>query len=143
MSESRYLPALDGLRACAVLAVIGYHADLLRFGGGLRGVVGLAYNSLFEKDRKNYERGSGIWARNAERVVHDLTACAAKKIIWLALREPAPELVTDAGRDQFQRRAWFFPYVNERIRALAQRHPELGVADWHVLGVPLPGHATP
>lgn len=26
-----------------------------------------------------------------------------------------------------------FPYVNERIRALATRHPELAVADWQAV----------
>ena len=96
-------------------------------------VVGLSYNSLFERDRKNYERWSGIWDRSAERLVSDLRACGAKKIVWITLREPSPELVTDAGRDQYERYAWFFPYVNERIRALALRHPELGLADWQAV----------
>ena len=136
-------------------------------------VVGLAYNSLFERDRKNYERWSGVWDRSAERLLSDLKACGAKKVVWITLREPSPELVTEAGRDQYQRYAWFFPYVNERIRALAARHPELAIADWQavsnapdltrdlihlnpagvslmtdtvtrsVLGTDLPGRATP
>ncbi len=96
-------------------------------------VVGLAYNSLFEKDRKNYERWSGIWDRNAEHLVSDLKACGAKKIVWVTLREPSAELVTDTGRDQYERYAWFFPYANERIRALAMRHPDLGLADWQAV----------
>jgi peptidoglycan/LPS O-acetylase OafA/YrhL len=96
-------------------------------------VVALAYNSLFEKDRKNYQRWTEIWDRSAERLVSDLKACGAKKIVWVTLREPAPELVTDAGRDQFERYAWFFPYANERIRALAARHPELALADWEAV----------
>jgi peptidoglycan/LPS O-acetylase OafA/YrhL len=96
-------------------------------------VVALAYNSLFERDRKNYQRWTEIWDRSAERLVSDLKACGAKKIVWVTLREPAPELVTDAGRDQFERYAWFFPYANERIRALAARHPELALADWEAV----------
>jgi len=96
-------------------------------------VIALAYNSLFERDRKNYERWSGIWDRGAERLVSDLKACGAKKLVWITLREPSVELVTDAGRDQYERYAWFFPYVNERIRALAERHPELTLADWQVV----------
>ncbi|MEP7050515.1 MAG: acyltransferase family protein [Pseudomonadota bacterium] len=96
-------------------------------------VVGLAYNSLFEKDRKNYERWSGIWDRNAERLISDLKACGAKKIVWVTLRDPSPDVVTDAGRDQYERYAWFFPYANERIRALAARHPELALADWQAV----------
>ncbi|MEO8902773.1 MAG: acyltransferase family protein [Polyangiaceae bacterium] len=96
-------------------------------------VVGLAYNSLFEKDRKHYERWSGVWDRGAERLVSDLKACGAKKVVWITLREPSPELVTNSGRDQYERYAWFFPYVNERIRALATRHPELAIADWQAV----------
>jgi len=96
-------------------------------------VIGLAYNSLFEKDRKNYERWSTLWDRGAERLISDLKACGAKKVVWITLREPSPELVTDAGRDQYRDYAWFFPYVNERIRALAARHPELAVADWQAV----------
>jgi len=96
-------------------------------------VIALAYNSLFERDRKNYERWSGIWDRSAERLLSDLKACGAKKLIWITLREPSEELVTDAGRDQYERYAWFFPYVNERIRALAERHPELTIADWQAV----------
>jgi len=96
-------------------------------------VIALAYNSLFERDRKNYARWSGIWDLGAERLVSDLKACGAKKLVWITLREPSAELVTDAGRDQYQRYAWFFPYVNERIRALAERHPELSLADWQAV----------
>ena len=96
-------------------------------------VIALAYNSLFEKDRKNFERWRGVWDRSAERLVADLKACGAKKLVWVTLREPAAELVTDEGRDQYERYAWFFPYVNERIRALATRHPELALADWQAV----------
>jgi hypothetical protein len=88
---------------------------------------------LFERDRKHYEHWSGIWDRSAERLISDLKACGAKKIVWVTLREPAPDLVTDAGRDQYEHYAWFFPYANERIRALASRHPELALADWQAV----------
>jgi len=96
-------------------------------------VIALAYNSLFEKDRKNYERWSGLWDRHAEKLISDLKACGAKKLVWITLREPSPEVVTDAGRDQYRQYAWFFPYVNERLFALAQRHPELALADWRAV----------
>lgn len=96
-------------------------------------VVGLAYNSLFEKDRKNFERWSGVWDKSAEHLLSDLKACGAKKIVWVTLRDPSPELVTEAGREQYQQYAWFFPYVNERLFALAERHPELALADWRAV----------
>jgi hypothetical protein len=96
-------------------------------------VIALGYNSLFEKDRQNFARWSGIWDRNAEKLVADLKACGAKKQVWITLREPSPELVDDTGRDQYQRYAWFFPYANERIHALAARHSELALADWQAV----------
>jgi peptidoglycan/LPS O-acetylase OafA/YrhL len=96
-------------------------------------VIGLGYNSLFEKNHKDQERWNGVWDRSAERLISDLKACGAKKLVWITLREPTPELVTESGRDQFERYAWFFPYVNERIRALARRHPELAIADWQAV----------
>jgi len=96
-------------------------------------VIALGYNSLFERDRKNYQRWSGIWDRSAERLLSDLKACGAKKLVWITLREPSAELVTSTGRDQYERYAWFFPYVNERIWALAEHHPELTLADWRAV----------
>ena len=96
-------------------------------------VVALGYNSLFEKERKDFARWSGLWDRGAEQLVRDLRACGAKKLVWVTLRDPSPDLVTDAGRDQFNKYAWFFPYVNERIRALATREPGLALADWQAV----------
>jgi peptidoglycan/LPS O-acetylase OafA/YrhL len=96
-------------------------------------VIGLAYNSLFERDRRHYQRWTEIWDRSAERLLVDLKACGAKKLVWVTLREPSADLVTEAGRDQYREYAWFFPYVNERIRALAARHPELALADWEAV----------
>lgn len=51
-------------------------------------VIGLGYNSLFEKDRRNFERWSGLWDRGAERLLSDLTACGAKK--WFGSRSANP-----------------------------------------------------
>jgi peptidoglycan/LPS O-acetylase OafA/YrhL len=100
-------------------------------------VVGLAYNSLFEKERLHYERWAAIWDKEADRLIQTLKACGAKRIIWITVREPSPELVTDAGKHQFEQYAWFFPYVNERIRLLPTRHAHVVLADWRsVANVP-------
>jgi hypothetical protein len=96
-------------------------------------VVGVAYNSLFEKNRRNFDRWAAIWDREAETLLADLRARGAKKIVWVTLREPTPDIVTDRGRSQYGLYAWFFPYVNERLRALAERHPEIALADWRAV----------
>ena len=93
-------------------------------------VVGLGYNSQFEKNRKNAARWVGMWDYRAELIVKSLEQRGAKKIIWITLREPSLEVVTRKGQSQYDMYAWFFPYVNERIRALAERHSEVSVADW-------------
>ena len=93
-------------------------------------VVGLGYNSQFEKERKNEARWVGMWDYRAEHLVTSLKRRGAKKIIWITLREPSLDVVTRKGQSQYDMYAWFFPYVNERIRALAERHSEVAVADW-------------
>ncbi len=55
-----------------------------------------------------------------------------KKIVWVMLRE------INAGNIPKRPSAWhqlvkagfYFPYVNERLRALKQRHPDIALADW-------------
>ena len=39
-------------------------------------------------------------------------------------------VVPPAGREQYRQFVWFFPYVNERIRALPARHADVVLADW-------------
>ncbi len=93
-------------------------------------VVGLGYNSQFEKDRRNEARWITLWDYRADHLIASLKQRGAKKVIWLTLREPSLEIVTRKGRAQYELYAWYFPYVNERIRELAKRHPEVIVADW-------------
>ncbi len=93
-------------------------------------VVGLGYNSQFEKDRKNEARWIALWDHRAEHLLRSLKQRGAKKVIWLTLREPSVEVVTRKGQAQYELYAWYFPYVNERIRELAKRHPEVIIADW-------------
>jgi lysophospholipase L1-like esterase len=99
-------------------------------------VVALGYNSLWEKDRKNFRR----WADRFDKSVEDMLALlkqrGARKIVWVMLREPTPDLVPGGGvgLSQYHKYAWYFPYVNERLRAIKQRHPEMALADWASAG---------
>jgi peptidoglycan/LPS O-acetylase OafA/YrhL len=73
----RYLPALDGLRALAVLSVIAFHAELPRFNGGFLGVEvffvvsGYLITSLLLDEREKTGRVSlaRFWLRRARRLL--------------------------------------------------------------------------
>jgi hypothetical protein len=93
--------------------------------------VGLGYNSLWERDRYRYDKWAEKFDREADEVIRDLVAHGALKIAWVTLREPSPDAIeTDHQRSQMERWGWYLPYVNERIRLLADRHPQVVVADW-------------
>ena len=56
----------------------------------------------------------------------------ARKIVWVTLRELTPDLIPGKGvsLSQYHKYAWYFPYVNERLKAIKARHPEMALADW-------------
>lgn len=104
-------------------------------------VVALGYNTLWEKDRHNFKRWSDMFDKHVEEMLAALKERGAKKIVWVYLRELTRDMVTTGGvsLSQYNRYAWYFPYVNERLKAIKERHPEMALADWataaHVPGV--------
>lgn len=95
-------------------------------------VVAIGYNTLWQKDRQNFQRWADAFDKSAETLLAALKARGARKIVWVMVREIVPENVpaNGASRMQIDRYGWYFPYVNERLRALKERHPELALADW-------------
>ena len=95
-------------------------------------VVALGYNSLWYKDRKDFQRWADYFDKGAEDMLAALQRRGAKKIVWVMLRELSAELLPNNGTAtmQYSKYSWYFPYVNERLRALKARHPELALADW-------------
>jgi len=93
-------------------------------------VVGLGYNSLWQPNRLNFSAWAGQFDGQADSLVSQLRRRGAKKIVWVTLREPSPDVVTVDGQYQYEHYAWFFPYVNERLRALVHRQPTIALADW-------------
>jgi formylglycine-generating enzyme required for sulfatase activity len=95
-------------------------------------VVALGYNSLWQKDRQNFQ----LWSDRFDKNIYDMLAALKQrgvhKVIWVLLRELTPQLVPNNGvaTTQYQKYSWYFPYVNERLRAAKQRHPDLALADW-------------
>ena len=47
----------------------------------------------------------------------------------MTLREPSESVIPPGGRSSTAY-VWYFPYVNERLRLLPPRHPDVVLADW-------------
>ena len=93
-------------------------------------VMAIGYNSLWEKDRRNYDRWAAQFDKQADELLVTLRDLGAKKVVWVTLREPTPDTVPAKAVKELSQYSWYFPYVNERLRALAERHPEVALADW-------------
>jgi peptidoglycan/LPS O-acetylase OafA/YrhL len=95
----RHLPALDGLRAVAVVAVIAYHAELSWAPGGFLGVElffvvsGFLITSLLlaEVEARGYVDLRDFWMRRARRLLPALFVLLA--VVSVAGRFLAPENV--------------------------------------------------
>lgn len=93
----RYLPGVDGLRAVAVLAVIGYHLQVPWVGGGLLGVgVFFTLSGYLITDLLLGQRAAGgglgladFWLRRARRLLPALFVMLAVVTVWVALLDRA------------------------------------------------------
>jgi formylglycine-generating enzyme required for sulfatase activity len=101
-------------------------------GIGSVAIVALGYNTLWQKDRQNFARWAEAFDKSAETMLTALKQRGVRKIVWVMLRELHPDNVpgTSMASIQTSRYGWYFPYVNERLRALKERHPEIALADW-------------
>jgi peptidoglycan/LPS O-acetylase OafA/YrhL/lysophospholipase L1-like esterase len=111
----RYIPGLDGLRALAVLSVIGYHLNLPYFSGGFLGVTvffvlsGFLITSLltWEWDQTQNINIKHFWIRRAKRLLPAMFLL----LIVLNMVVPLlkPELIANLRNDTI---AAFFYYSN-------------------------------
>ena len=93
-------------------------------------VVGLGYNSLWERRRRRYR----VWARRfdgeARRLLRTLRRKGARQFVWVTLRQPTRRTVPPQAQGELGQYSWYFPYVNERLRRLDRRRDDLVLADW-------------
>ena len=97
-------------------------------------VVALGYNSLWERGREDFDYWSGLFDRNARRMVRTLHAAGARKIVWVTLRDAPRSAIAPEDLDQFDSFAWYFPWVNQRLQALDRERTDVALADWTRLG---------
>jgi lysophospholipase L1-like esterase len=98
-------------------------------------VIAVGYNSSWEKDRKNFERYAKQFDEQAEAMLKAVTSRGAKKVVWLLLREPVASPSGKKSHKYYEKNGYYFGYVNERLLALHEKHPEISIADWHTASV--------
>lgn len=93
-------------------------------------IIGIGYNSLWERRRKNFS----LWARKfdteAGKLLATLRRKGARQFVWVTLRDARRRVIPRDALWQYDRYAWYFPYVNERLRRLDRRRDDLALAPW-------------
>ena len=93
-------------------------------------VLGIGYNSIWERRRRNY----GTWARKFDSEAKELLATLRRKgarhLVWVTLRDARRVVIPASAHWQHDRYAWYFPYVNERLRRLDKTRDDLVLARW-------------
>ncbi len=134
------VPALRERRRCWGVRMYGRPALMIRIAEqelrqrgarvGRLVIVGLGYNSLWERGRRRY----GVWAKRfdgeARKLLRTLRRLGAREVVWVTLREPTARTVPPHAADELGQYSWYFPYVNERLRRLDRRRDDLVLADW-------------
>ncbi len=138
VSPPRYWPALDGLRALAVLAVVAFHAGAVWLPAGFLGVdvffviSGFLITTLLLRESESSGAISlaGFWRRRAARLLPALLLMLAGVAAYLLLA--APELVARFLQDV--RFALLFvtnwDFILREVPYFAQWQPSLGTHLW-------------
>ena len=120
------------------LGVVGHPAIMIdQIDARLRGasvaplvILGVGYNSLWERNRRRY----GIWAaefdRSARRLLTTLQRDGGRQFVWVTLRHARRSVIPSSSLWQFDKYAWYFPYVNERLKLLDRKRSDLVLARW-------------
>ena len=119
-------PALMIKQAAAELSSARHVAPLV--------VIGIGYNSLFQRHRRRYDYWAHRWDREAAWLLRVLRRKGAKQFVWVMLREPTARTVPRYAVRELSYYSWYFPYVNERLRRLDRRRDDVVLADWSKVG---------
>jgi hypothetical protein len=93
-------------------------------------VIGLGYNSSWERNRKHYKFWASHFDRDATQLLHTLRRRGARQFVWVTVREPTKRIVPRKAWAELPR-IWYLHYVNERLRLLDRSRDDLVLADWN------------
>ncbi len=93
-------------------------------------IIGVGYNSLWEKDRLHYSTWAARFDSEATDLMTTLKRLGAQQLVWVTLREASRSVIPSNSLWQYDKYSWYFPYVNEQLRKLARRRRDLVLADW-------------
>lgn len=93
-------------------------------------VIGIGYNSLWERGRRNYSRWAAKFDGEAKELLAALRKKGARQFVWVTLREARRSVIPAEALWQHNRYAWYFPYVNDRLKKLAKARDDLVLARW-------------
>ena len=93
-------------------------------------VIGIGYNSLFQRNRRRYAYWARRWDREAALLLRVLRRKGARQFVWVTLRQPTRRTVPRHAIGELRYYSLYFPYVNERLRRLDRRHRDLVLANW-------------
>ncbi|WP_354697497.1 hypothetical protein DSM112329_03128 [Paraconexibacter sp. AEG42_29] len=97
-------------------------------------VVAIGYNTLWQRGRQRYGYWAARFDREAATLLRTLRARGAEQIVWVNLRQPRPSTVPRSSVGDLSQYSWYFPYTNERLRALDRRNGDVVLADWRTAG---------
>jgi hypothetical protein len=93
-------------------------------------VIGIGYNSLFQRHRRRYSYWAQRWDREAAWLLRTLRRKGARQFVWVTLRQPTRRTVPRYAIGELGYYSWYFPYVNERLRRLDRRRRDVALANW-------------
>jgi hypothetical protein len=100
-------------------------------------VIAVGYNTLWQKKRKSFDHWAERFDKEAEALYEEMTSRGAKKICWVLLREVSETNIgkNATARNQLEKAGFYFPYVNERLKVLRDKHPGMCLVDWPTVGI--------
>ena len=93
-------------------------------------VLGIGYNSIWERRRRNYSTWARKFDSEAKELLSTLRKKGARQFVWVTLRDARRRMIPHSALWQYDRYAWYFPYVNQRLRRLDAMRDDLVRARW-------------